>query len=219
MPNWTNNKLTITAGSDDFINEITDAFKAGYLFNYFVNFPAHLGKSDDNFFTEKTGQGDINLEIKPLSDSSNNHQIFPSLIRRLLMGANMWKKPRSSFPKMDSDYTNWYDWVIANWGTQWDVGLDDDFSNLEINPQNNLELTLSFDTAWSPPIRFYESFFVMKEVIQLNAEFSNLMSAYRGTWINGVLKHEDTVQEWRSDGIFKPEDTVGELRVENEFPV
>jgi hypothetical protein len=46
----------------------------------------------------------------------------------------------------------WYNWRIANWGTKWDamtawgVELDEDEKTL----------TVSFHTAWSPPIDLYE---------------------------------------------------------------
>lgn len=46
---------------------------------------------------------------------------------------------------------NWYHWSIENWGTKWDVnGSDDGVVDLKEN-----EITLYFDTAWSPPLEFY----------------------------------------------------------------
>lgn len=51
-------------------------------------------------------------------------------------------------------HRNWYDWCVANWGTKWDVtqeaGGDAEMSD------DQLEVRLSFDTAWSPPIAFYQ---------------------------------------------------------------
>lgn len=40
---------------------------------------------------------------------------------------------------------NWYDWNIHNWGTKWDVEAD--------VQQNDGEIGLTFDSAWSPPQR------------------------------------------------------------------
>lgn len=46
---------------------------------------------------------------------------------------------------------DWYHWCIENWGTKWDVdGSDDGVVDLKEN-----EITLYFDTAWSPPLEFY----------------------------------------------------------------
>lgn len=45
------------------------------------------------------------------------------------------------------NYKNWYDFCVAEWGTKWDVGgegcdpIEDDGT-----------LTLSFDSAWAPPL-------------------------------------------------------------------
>jgi hypothetical protein len=42
-------------------------------------------------------------------------------------------------------HNNWYDWNIANWGTKWDVDAD--------VQQNDGEIGLMFDSAWSHPQR------------------------------------------------------------------
>ena len=51
---------------------------------------------------------------------------------------------------------DWYEWNIANWGTKWDIGSD----NGEVHGLNptivDNEATMSFDSAWSPPIGLYE---------------------------------------------------------------
>jgi hypothetical protein len=49
-------------------------------------------------------------------------------------------------------YASWYEWNIDHWGTKWDVGEEVD-SGDRID-QNTVKL--SFDTAWSPPVAFYE---------------------------------------------------------------
>lgn len=41
---------------------------------------------------------------------------------------------------------NWYDWAMNNWGTKWDVNLEEDEVIIDESSQ-----ILSFDTAWSPP--------------------------------------------------------------------
>ena len=58
-------------------------------------------------------------------------------------------KEQSNFEKYG--YNNWYDWCFNEWGTKWDVGGDD---SLIVTHERGL-LTVSFDSAWSPPIEFY----------------------------------------------------------------
>ena len=48
------------------------------------------------------------------------------------------------FPSTDINDDRWYNWRVANWGTKWDcydLSIDED----------EQELNLEFNTAWSPP--------------------------------------------------------------------
>lgn len=49
---------------------------------------------------------------------------------------------------------NWYDWHISNWGTKWDVGGDG--YDVDISDDGRV-MTVNFDSAWSPPIQWYEN--------------------------------------------------------------
>ena len=49
-------------------------------------------------------------------------------------------------------YDDWYDWNIAHWGTKWEVNIED-----EITADDPNSVTVGFDTAWSPPIAFYQA--------------------------------------------------------------
>ena len=46
---------------------------------------------------------------------------------------------------------DWYDWCVSNWGTKWDIGAD----GYEVAIEDG-RLTLSFDSAWAPPLGAYE---------------------------------------------------------------
>ena len=46
-------------------------------------------------------------------------------------------------PKDQDD--NWYQWCVDNWGTKWDVEIND--STIEDD-----YVELSFDSAWAPPV-------------------------------------------------------------------
>jgi hypothetical protein len=49
---------------------------------------------------------------------------------------------------------DWYDWCLEKWGTKWDFGRrdGDDF----LSPDSDGAVRVQFETAWSPPIAFYE---------------------------------------------------------------
>jgi len=58
---------------------------------------------------------------------------------------------------VDSSHPNyWYNWCVNNWGTKWDIGSD----NNEVHGLNptvvDNEASMTFDSAWSPPIGLYE---------------------------------------------------------------
>ena len=50
-------------------------------------------------------------------------------------------------------YDNWRDWSINNWGTKWEANSEEG----AIVEQSENEIVLVFDTAWAPPIEFYET--------------------------------------------------------------
>lgn len=78
----------------------------------------------------------------------------------------------------------WCDWRCQNWGTKWDVwGLD--FTDRRKRPKHKTVLefnffTVSFFSAWCPPIQAYEKLTAMG--FQINASYENIESGCRGTW-------------------------------------
>lgn len=51
-------------------------------------------------------------------------------------------------------YASWYDFAIGEWGCKWDISNGgDDYKIKKVG--NGYSVTLSFDTAWAPPINFY----------------------------------------------------------------
>lgn len=63
-----------------------------------------------------------------------NCQLFNSLVTRPL-----------------TEDENWYGWNCENWGTKWDAAVQY-WERLDENT-----LMVEFDTAWAPPVSFYDS--------------------------------------------------------------
>jgi Ferredoxin-like domain in Api92-like protein len=61
-------------------------------------------------------------------------------------------KAREAANREKYGYSDWYEWSVNNWGTKWDISSDDS----EASSQDANSIMLSFNTAWSPPIGFYE---------------------------------------------------------------
>lgn len=89
--------------------------------------------------------------------------------------AELEKKQKENIEKYG--YADWYDWSFGNWGTKWDV------CEAYCNDHDVNFLTACFDTAWSPPIRFYEK---MKELgFVVHAFYYEPGMAFCGTWQDG----------------------------------
>jgi hypothetical protein len=54
-------------------------------------------------------------------------------------------------------YSSWYDFCVANWGTKWDVGGDDSVDHT-MEDDNGTRISMSFDSAWAPPVTAMEKF-------------------------------------------------------------
>jgi hypothetical protein len=52
-------------------------------------------------------------------------------------------------------YRNWYDYCVNEWGTKWDVGGDDYNEPHQETPN---KITMSFDSAWAPPVAAMDKF-------------------------------------------------------------
>ena len=62
-------------------------------------------------------------------------------------------------------YSNWYDWRCGNWGTKWDA--------YDVYISENLKdyVCMSFDTAWAPPIPYYEALAAKYPLLTIEVEY------------------------------------------------
>ena len=82
---------------------------------------------------------------------------------------------------------DWYAFNVENWGTKWDVGGDG--AHCEREDDNTLSLT--FDSAWSPPV---EAYGVLKEMgFTIEAYYYEPGMQFAGVWIDGV---DEFYQDW-----------------------
>ena len=75
-------------------------------------------------------------------------------------------------------YRDWYDWNLANWGTKWDI------CDAMPSRQNEHTIYINFNTAWSPPIGFYEK---MAELgFTIDAIYYEPGMCFCGSWEDGI---------------------------------
>ena len=88
------------------------------------------------------------------------------------------KQRRSNIKKYG--YEDWYTFQTKNWGTKWDIGGTDCKLDKEEN-DNNVYIT--FDSAWSPPIGIYEKLFELGYTVL--ADYYESGIGYVGKFENG----------------------------------
>jgi hypothetical protein len=79
-------------------------------------------------------------------------------------------------------YSSWYDFAIGEWGTKWDISNgDNDYKIKKVD--NGYTVTLYFDTAWSPPINFYDKLLALE--FNVNAMYYEPGVNFCGQYFDG----------------------------------
>ena len=87
----------------------------------------------------------------------------------------------------------WHDWSVNNWGTKWDIGSDNgEVRGLHPTVVDN-EATMSFDSAWSPPVGLYEE--LDRLGFMVDASYFEPGIGYCGIWHDG----DDLYTEYGDD--------------------
>ena len=80
---------------------------------------------------------------------------------------NLYRENISSEKRDELDaqgIPNWYDWNNRNWGTKWDA------CSAFIDTDEDNEIRINFQTAWSPPSDWLYSFFKKLEGIEVSVQ-------------------------------------------------
>lgn len=74
-------------------------------------------------------------------------------------------------------YSDWYDFRVAKWGTKWNA------CDVEMRLEDETEVSISFNTAWSPPLEVIEA-------IANKYPFADITLSYyeEGMGIQGEIK-------------------------------
>jgi hypothetical protein len=78
-------------------------------------------------------------------------------------------------------FPRWYDYCVNTWGTKWDFGKDE-YEDPAVVEDN--KVSISFNTAWSPPIQFYEK--LVELDYNVRSTYFEPGMAFCGIWDNGV---------------------------------
>ena len=116
-------------------------------------------------------------------------------------------------PKRDDGQLSddWWDYRVNNWGTKWDFGSGvNEIHGLHPTVVDN-QATMSFDTAWSPPIGLYERLQLLG--FKVEATYFEPGISFCGRWIDG----EDQYYEGDGDYTHWPLDLIEEYNMDEWY--
>ena len=97
-------------------------------------------------------------------------------------------------PRPKDQDANWYEWNIENWGTKWDVNVNEGY----LQRIDDNTLSISFDTAWGPPTKFYDFLF---------EQGWDVVARYYEPGVGFIGEYDNTVDDsWDLD--FDNEETI-----------
>ena len=152
MPNWCSNYAVFTHDNPEMIARLVKGFKTDGLFSEFDPCPQELKETLAGSYGDP--EKNAELEIKQKENVAK-------------YGAK-----------------DWFDWQVNNWGTKWDVAESDDggvTARIVSQSENGHTVELGFDTAWSPPLRFYE-FITAEFDFHVRAYYYESGCAFCGYW-------------------------------------
>ncbi len=89
-------------------------------------------------------------------------------------------------PKVRDD--DWYEWNVANWGTKW--GAKELYFKVS---DDRDKVTITFDTAWSPPTPILDAIHDLG--LDVQSKFEEHEGGYVGTYSNGVVDCREPVDK------------------------
>jgi hypothetical protein len=183
MPNWCYNYLDIS-GDETLIADIKRQLNKPFV------------KTHDSW-NATTG----NMELSQ-TQYSNPVFAFHNIYNHIQDGVSdeeYIKQPDFNQPLEESLMfrgNSWYDWNVRNWGTKWDVAVNDNdkYPDTELYEDTDNSLGYKFNTAWSPPIEAITKLSILYPTVNFNLSYEE-ETGWGGevTLLNGFIT---TVEEY-----------------------
>jgi hypothetical protein len=114
----------------------------------------------------------------------------PKMMKKLVDAWNDGEFFQTMIPIPESAKEDWHSWCVSNWGTKWDVGRETKEPPVVLIDGT---LTLNFDTAWAPPIEFYEGLRDMG--YKITAYYWEPGMCFAGSWKDGIDDYYEEVDD------------------------
>lgn len=200
MPNWCENELTIK-GDATTVEQCLASIKGenGILdFDSIVPTPECLKNTEsgslETYGLLICGYGNDDAYNMVLSypwvkgeDITTKAQLRIFLKQRFPEAEAIGKKAMQAI--QETGYSSWYGWNNANWGTKWNA------SDPEFVSQTKSNVTIGFNTAWSPPVPVIAALAAKFPTLSFVHKFWEGGMGYKGThtYKNGeIAKQSDS---------------------------
>lgn len=155
MPNWTENKITVTGDAGDirdFLHSVRSK-ESDFDFENLIPMPEILNHTacGIHYFDGKMCKSWYTVDIDRLFDTDDRPFTYEEELELSAIGHN-----------------SWYSWCVENWGTKWNAKIPKIHS---MGIETEVEIT--FDTASSAPIPIFNKLHEMFPKLTFLFEWSN----------------------------------------------
>jgi hypothetical protein len=208
MPNWVENRLTITGDQDsldklremvgksyktfhqDFMtNEINEATIVGSFLLWNIASPTDLatyhGFTSDEEFAEREARVEKAKQEQPESPEEFVKKLDGVISNMPPMSEDIL----SQFQREVETKQDWYHWNIREWGTKWEI----DGAQLLVEEG---KLKYAYSTAWSPPIQAIDKLAEMFPTLSFHSRFIDENDCFAGEvfWESGEQTYEHDIR-------------------------
>jgi hypothetical protein len=136
MPNWCQNETEVLGSVED----ITEILRLAQTTQYELD--------------------EVDGELKVYETPFSMNGLVPMPSHLLNTKATVGKEKEGEFANAiagnrDYEYSDWYGWRLAHWGTKWDLNPETTQLNEMVVNDDNASFSISYDTAWSPVNDFW----------------------------------------------------------------
>ena len=149
MPNWSYNRLSISASKKAMTEFYSEAIKDGtFQMSNIFPMPEKI-KNTVSPSSSAKGKKWMNEDAVSANREGEISKLLGEEPAGLIPCENNTPEKCDALIK-EYGADNWYDWNIAAYGTKWDLQAMQDFD------MGETEFFINFNTAWAPPMRFFE---------------------------------------------------------------
>ena len=165
MPNWCENRLTVSVPDTDYISDL-EAFIE----------KVRLKKTKDNASSAFSLQA-----LLPIP------QALEETVSQVPNEEHDSKRNVALRKRYGSD--NWYDWNNRNWGTKWDVEA---YAESRTAPTS---IKYNFDSAWAPPIEAIKKIALLFPTLAFELEYCEPGMCFSGIFTANNDDYNDDYRE------------------------